>query len=183
MAAPAKAVLATAMGARVPPAAGDPAGCAPDGHRGRASLPPVALFCRRTDGGEKNAGRVIAWIGMAMFAALALGAPLGTALYSGGGFAGVAIATTLMPFLAVLVVAPLLPVSPQQHARPTLRTVAAAVWLPGLGAALSSIGFGAIIAFSSLLSAHRAFAGRSTFAARSRSRIAWAAPEWRWSAC
>ena len=30
--------------------------------------------------GEKNAGRVIAWIGMAMFAALALGAPLGTAL-------------------------------------------------------------------------------------------------------
>src|SRR5215813_8469390 len=54
--------------------------------------------------GEKNAGRVIAWIGVAMFAALALGAPLGTALYSAGGFAGVAIATTLMPFLAVLVV-------------------------------------------------------------------------------
>ena len=43
--------------------------------------------------GEKSAGRVIAWIGMAMFAALALGAPLGTALYSAGGFAGVAIAT------------------------------------------------------------------------------------------
>ena len=33
--------------------------------------------------------------------------------------------------------------------------MAAAVWLPGLGAALSSIGFGAIIAFSSLLSAQR----------------------------
>ena len=105
--------------------------------------------------GEKNAGRVIAWIGMAMFAALALGAPLGTALYSAGGFAGVAIATTLMPLLAVLVVAPLLPVPPQQRVRPSLRTVAAAVWLPGLGAALSSIGFGAIIAFSSLLSAQR----------------------------
>ena len=105
--------------------------------------------------GEKNAGRVIAWIGMAMFAALALGAPLGTALYSAGGFAGVAIATTLIPFLTVLVVALLLPVSPQHGARPSLRTVAAAVWLPGLGAALSSIGFGAIIAFSSLLSAQR----------------------------
>jgi predicted MFS family arabinose efflux permease len=105
--------------------------------------------------GEKSAGQVIAWIGMAMFAALALGAPLGTALYSAGGFAGVAIATMVMPFLAVLVVTPLLPVPPQQHARPSLRTVAAAVWLPGLGAALSSIGFGAIIAFSSLLSAQR----------------------------
>jgi predicted MFS family arabinose efflux permease len=101
--------------------------------------------------GEKNAGRVIAWIGMAMFA----GAPLGTALYSAGGFAGVAIATMLLPFLTVLIVALLLPVPPQHGSRPSLRKVAAAVWLPGLGAALSSIGFGAIIAFSSLLSAQR----------------------------
>lgn len=105
--------------------------------------------------GEKNAGRVIAWIGMAMFAALALGAPFGTALYSAGGFAGVAIATMLLPFLTVLIVALLLPVPPQHGSRPSLRKVAAAVWLPGLGAALSSIGFGAIIAFSSLLSAQR----------------------------
>ena len=105
--------------------------------------------------GAKNAGRVIAWIGMAMFAALALGAPLGTALYSAGGFAGVAIAATLMPLLTVLLVALLSPVPPQHDARPSLRTVAAAVWLPGLGAALSSIGFGAIIAFSSLLAAQR----------------------------
>jgi MFS family permease len=105
--------------------------------------------------GAKNAGRVIAWIGMAMFAALALGAPLGTALYSAGGFAAVAIAATLMPLLTVLVVALLSPVPPQHDARSSLGTVAAAVWLPGFGAALSSIGFGAIIAFSSLLSAQR----------------------------
>jgi MFS family permease len=105
--------------------------------------------------GAKNAGRVIAWIGMAMFAALALGAPLGTALYSAGGFTGVAIAATLMPILTVLLVALLPPVPPQHGARPSLRTVAAAVWLPGFGAALSSIGFGAIIAFSSLLAAQR----------------------------
>jgi MFS family permease len=105
--------------------------------------------------GAKNAGRVIAWIGMAMFAALALGAPLGTALYSASGFAGVAVATTLMPLLTVLLVALLSPVPPQNGARPSLRTVATAVWLPGLGAALSSIGFGAIIAFSSLLAAQR----------------------------
>jgi MFS family permease len=105
--------------------------------------------------GTKNAGRVIAWIGMAMFAALALGAPLGTALYSARGFAGVAIAATLMPLLTVALVGLLSPVPPQHGARPSLRTVAAAVWLPGFGAALSSIGFGAITAFSSLLSAQR----------------------------
>ncbi len=107
--------------------------------------------------GAKNAGRIIAWIGMAMFAALALGAPLGTALYSAGGFAGVAIATTLMPLGTVLLVSLLSPV-PQPHgAEAPLKSVAAAVWLPGLGSALSSIGFGAVIAFGSLLAAQRAW--------------------------
>jgi MFS family permease len=105
--------------------------------------------------GPQSAGRVIAWIGMAMFAALALGAPLGTTLYAVGGFAAVAIATTLVPLVAVLLVAPLSPVPLQRGARPTLMKVARAVWMPGLGSALSSIGFGAIVAFSSLLSAER----------------------------
>jgi MFS family permease len=105
--------------------------------------------------GPQNAGRVIAWIGMAMFAALAFGAPLGTALYAVGGFAAVAVATILVPLVTVLLVAPLHPVPPQRGARPRLMTVAGAIWMPGLGAALSSIGFGAIIAFSSLLSAER----------------------------
>jgi MFS family permease len=36
--------------------------------------------------GPPNAGKVIAWVGMAMFAALASGAPLGSILYSHGGF-------------------------------------------------------------------------------------------------
>ena len=34
--------------------------------------------------GAQGAGRVIAWVGTAMFAALALGAPVGTALYAAG---------------------------------------------------------------------------------------------------
>jgi MFS family permease len=105
--------------------------------------------------GPQSAGRVIAWIGMAMFAALALGAPLGTSLYAIGGFSAVAVATTLVPLTTVLLVAPLSPVPPQRSARPALMKVAGAVWMPGLGSALSSIGFGAIIAFSSLLSAER----------------------------
>src|SRR5262249_559891 len=39
---------------------------------------------------EANAGKVIAWVGMAMFAALAAGAPLGTTLYGFGGFGSIA---------------------------------------------------------------------------------------------
>jgi MFS family permease len=105
--------------------------------------------------GPQSAGRVIAWIGMAMFAALAFGAPLGAALYAVGGFAAVAAATILVPLVTVLLVAPLRPGPLQHGTRPRIMTVAGAIWMPGLGAALGSVGFGAIIAFSSLLSAER----------------------------
>lgn len=105
--------------------------------------------------GPRSAGRVIAWIGMAMFAALALGAPFGTVLYTAGGFAAIAVATTAVPLATMLLVAPLPHVPPQGAARAALATVVGAVWMPGLGSALSSTGFGAIIAFTSLLSAER----------------------------
>jgi MFS family permease len=105
--------------------------------------------------GQERAGRVIAWVGMAMFAALALGAPLGSTLYAMGGFAAVAVATTLVPLVTVLLVAPLPAVPAQPGPRPSLIKVAGAVCIPGLGSALSSIGFGAMIAFSSLQFAER----------------------------
>jgi MFS family permease len=105
--------------------------------------------------GRENAGRVIAWVGMAMFCALAFGAPLGTSLYAIGGFAAVAAATTLVPLLTLSLVVPLTPVPPQRGAKPALLKTVHAVWMPGFASALSSVGFGAIIAFSSLLSAER----------------------------
>ena len=105
--------------------------------------------------GPNNAGRVIAWMGMAMFAAFAIGAPLGTSLYVTGGFAAVAIATTFVPLATLALVAPLTSVKPQRGAKPGVMKVIGAVWLPGVGSALSSIGFGAILAFSALISAER----------------------------
>jgi MFS family permease len=105
--------------------------------------------------GSGNAGQVIAWVGMAMFAALAIGGPIGVALYAFGGFAAIALATTAAPLATLLIVVTLPPVPAQSGARPALVRVASAVWAPGLGAALSSIGFGAILAFSSLLFAER----------------------------
>jgi MFS family permease len=106
--------------------------------------------------GAENVGKVIAWIGTAMFAALAVGAPIGTALYGIGGFAAVALATLLVPLATLLLVARLPAVPPSRPAsRPPFLTVAGAVWLPGLGAAFSSIGFGAILGFGSLLFAQR----------------------------
>jgi MFS family permease len=103
--------------------------------------------------GPAKTGRVIAWVGMAMFASLALGAPVGTTLYAVGGFSAVAVATMLVPLVAVLLVVPLSSIPPQPGKRSNLFSVLGAVWLPGFGSALCTVGFGALIAFSALLSA------------------------------
>jgi MFS family permease len=92
---------------------------------------------------------------MAMFAALAIGAPVGAALYVHGGFLAVAVATAAIPLLAMLLVAPLATAVLEHGAPVEFMKVAGAVWMPGLGSAFSSIGFGAMIAFSSLLAAER----------------------------
>jgi MFS family permease len=105
--------------------------------------------------GPQNTGKVMAWIGMAMYVAFAAGAPVGTALYSSYGFVAIALATTLIPLAALLLIAPLHAVMPQSHARPAFTQVVGAVWMPGIGLALSSIGFGAITTFIALLFASR----------------------------
>jgi MFS family permease len=106
--------------------------------------------------GRESAGRVIAWMGMAMFAAFAVGAALGTSLYDWGGYFAVSLATTLVPLVTLLLVAPLSAVLPVRLVgRPRLLSVVRAVWMPGVGSALSSIGFGAILAFSALIAKER----------------------------
>jgi MFS family permease len=101
--------------------------------------------------GAHNSGKVIAWMGTAMFAAFAAGAPLGTALYEEGGFGAISSATIVAPLLTLIVIAPLRPAATSRKGGPGILSVASRIWLPGLGAALSSVGFGAIVAFGSLL--------------------------------
>jgi MFS family permease len=105
--------------------------------------------------GPQNAGRVIAWVGMAMFAAMASGAPIGMGFYSWGGFGAVAAATAVIPLLTLLLVMSLR-AAPSARGTPAgLLKVARAVWMPGIGSALSSLGYGAMLAFSALLAAER----------------------------
>ena len=104
----------------------------------------------------RNTSRVLAWVGSAMFAAFAVGAPIGSALYGRFGFAAVALATTLLPLATLLAIARLRSVPPVPRLQTGLSKIMAAVWMPGLASALSSIGFGAMPAFSALLFvAHR----------------------------
>ena len=105
--------------------------------------------------GARNTGKVLAWMGTAMYAAFALGAPIGTTLYGAYGFTAIALATTLMPLATLLLAAPVRRVAPTGRTHAPLRKVIAAVWVPGLGLAFSSVGFGAMTAFVSLLFAAR----------------------------
>ena len=49
-------------------------------------------------------------------------------------------------------------VAPVQHARPSFVAVVGAVWVPGFGSALGSVGFGAVTTFVALLFANRGWA-------------------------
>ncbi|MGY3239413.1 MULTISPECIES: arabinose transporter [unclassified Bradyrhizobium] len=116
----------------------------------------VSWGLARVDTG--NTGKVIAWVGSAMFAAFAIGAPAGSALYAAYGFSAIAVATAIAPLLALLLVVPLPAAAPMQQARSSFAKVLGSVWVPGLGCALGSVGFGAVTTFVALLFASRGWA-------------------------
>jgi MFS family permease len=111
----------------------------------------------------RNTSKALAWVGSAMFAAFAAGAPIGSALYARYGFGAIALTTTLLPLAALLCVVPLKGVPSVPRMQAGFISVIASVWLPGLGAALSSIGFAAITAFSALLFVARGWAAWPAF--------------------
>ena len=104
---------------------------------------------------SRSTGKVIAWVGSAMFAAFAIGAPAGSALYATYGFAAIAMATTAAPLATLLLVERVPAVAPIRHAPSSFASVVGAVWLPGLGSALGSVGFGSVTTFVALLFASR----------------------------
>lgn len=106
--------------------------------------------------GPEHTGKVMAWVGTAMYVAFAVGAPSGSALYAAYGFAALAFATTLIPLVTLLLVLPRPTVARSARARrPSFTKVVGAVWAPGVGLAFSSIGFGAVTTFVVLLFAQR----------------------------
>lgn len=111
--------------------------------------------------GPQNAGKVMAWIGVAMYGAYAAGAPAGVAVHAQWGFGGIAVATVLMALLALALVAGLGAAAPPAMRRTPFYQVLGAVWVPGLGLALSSVGFGVITAFIALLFAAREWGNAS----------------------
>jgi MFS family permease len=111
--------------------------------------------------GPAHAGKVIGWVGMALFAAYGAGAPVGSWVHGRFGFGGVALATVLVPLLALGIVLSIRaePPSHAAGARPAFHKVVGLVKLPGLALTLSSFGYAAITAFITLLWVERGWGG------------------------
>lgn len=111
--------------------------------------------------GPRNAGKAMVWVGMAIYGAYALGAPFGVAVNARWGFAGIAVAVVAISFLALAVAAGVRAVAPPATRRTSFYKVLGAVLWPGMGLALSSVGFGLITAFIALLFAAKQWGNAS----------------------
>jgi MFS family permease len=100
--------------------------------------------------GAPRTGKVMSWQGIAMYAAIGLGAPLGLALHAAYGFVGVALLTIAAPLIAAAV-ALILPAAPATGGdRTPFYRVLGLIWRPGLVLTLSTAPFAAMAAFLAL---------------------------------
>ncbi|WP_394837931.1 MFS transporter [Pendulispora rubella] len=100
--------------------------------------------------GRERAGRAMAWVGISMYGALAVGAPVGAAIAKAYGFAGVSLAAMVAPLLGIAVMRAIPEVKPTGAARAPFHRVLGVVWRQGAGLTLATLGFGTLAAFGPL---------------------------------
>ena len=105
--------------------------------------------------GPQRAGMSMSWTGIAMFAALAIGAPIGMALYQAYGLQAAMVACVLAPLVAAAIAFGVTSyVSPSGRRLPFYRVIGQ-IWREGLGLMLQGVGLSGLTAFASLYFAAR----------------------------
>jgi MFS family permease len=107
--------------------------------------------------GPQRAGMSMSWTGIAMFAALAVGAPIGMALYQRYGLQTAMIACIVAPLAAGVVAVFEVPYTSPAGERLPFYRVIGQIWREGLGLMLQGVGLAGLTAFASLYFAARSW--------------------------
>jgi len=106
--------------------------------------------------GHQRAGAVMVWVGIALYAAIGLGAPLGATLVAHAGLVAAGVASFAAPVVALLLVLRLRAMPVVLGERASFFAIARLVAPSGICLALSSMSFSGLGAFVTLLfAAHR----------------------------
>ena len=100
--------------------------------------------------GPQRAGMSMSWTGIAMFAALAIGAPIGMALYQAYGLQVAMIACVIAPLLSAAIASLQTSYSSSAGERLPFYKVVGQIWREGLGLMMQGVGLSGLTAFASL---------------------------------
>src|SRR5271154_7187367 len=107
--------------------------------------------------GPQRAGMSMSWTGIAMFAALAVSAPIGMALYQGYGLQAAMIACIVAPLIAAVIAFREVSYTSPSGQRLPFYKVIGQIWREGLGLMLQGVGLSGLTAFASLYFAARSW--------------------------
>ncbi len=107
--------------------------------------------------GPQRAGMSMSWTGIAMFAALAIGAPIGMALYQYFGLEAAMAACIVAPLIATVIALRAISYTSPTGKRLPFYRVVGQIWREGLGLMLQGVGLSGLTAFASLFFAAHAW--------------------------
>jgi MFS family permease len=105
--------------------------------------------------GPQRAGMSMSWTGIAMFAALAIGAPIGMALYQAYGLEAAMVACIVAPLIAAVIAFREVSYTSPAGRRLPFFSVIGQIWREGIGLMLQGVGLSGLTAFASLYFAAR----------------------------
>ena len=105
--------------------------------------------------GPQRAGMSMSWTGIAMFAALAIGAPIGMAFYQTYGLEAAMVACIVAPLIAMIIAFYEVSYTSPAGRRLPFFSVIGQIWREGLGLMLQGVGLSGLTAFASLYFAAR----------------------------